>query len=92
MLRGAALIADFGSGMYLAGFVGDDIYPVFPSVVGMLKMLCMLVGMDLKDSTSLIVFFGNGSARLVLLVTMITSAFRCFKLPQVQFLRLWTSL
>ena len=35
----------------------------------------------------------GGSTRLVLLVTMhITSAFRCLEVPQVQFLRLWTSL
>ena len=45
-------------------------YAVFPSVVGMLKMLCILVGMDLKDSTSLIVFFGNGMCMAGLLVTL----------------------
>ena len=55
---------------HLVGFAGDDIYAVFPSVVGMLKMLCILVGMDLKDSTSLFVFFGNGMCRAVLLVTL----------------------
>ena len=36
---------------YLAGYAGDDIFAVFPSVVvGMLKMLGILVGMDQKDS------------------------------------------
>ena len=35
-------------------------HAVFPSVVGMLKMLAILVGMDQRDSTSLVVFFGNG--------------------------------
>ena len=38
----------------------DAIHAVFPSVVGMLKMLGTLVGLDEKDSTSLVVFFGKG--------------------------------
>ena len=47
---------------YLAGFAGDDICAVFPSVVGMLKMRRILVGMNLKDSTSL-VFFSSGMCK-----------------------------
>ena len=51
-----------------AGFAGDDIYAVFPSVVGTLKMLRILVGV--KDSVSLIVFIGKGMCRAVVLVTL----------------------
>ena len=48
---------------YLAGFAGDDIFAVFPSVVvGMLKMRCILVGMDLKDKSGMC---KAGSARYV---------------------------
>ena len=42
---------------------------VFPSVVDMLKIFGILVGMDQKDSTSLVVFYG--SFWLVLLVAML---------------------
>ena len=35
-------------------------HAVFPSVVDMLKMLGILVGMVQKDSSSLVVLFGNG--------------------------------
>ena len=45
-------------------------HAVFPSVLGMLKMLGILVGMDQNDSTSLIVFFCNGTRRAGLLVTL----------------------
>ena len=45
----AALVVDCGSGMFMAGFAGEDaICAVFPMVVGRPKMLGILVGMDPK--------------------------------------------
>ena len=43
---------------------------LLPFCVNMLKMLGILVGMDLKDNTSLVVFFGNGMCKAGLLVTL----------------------
>ena len=51
-------------------FLVTIFYAVFSSVVDMLKILGILVGMDQKDSTSLVVFFGNGMCRAGLLVTL----------------------
>ena len=48
--RGAAVVADNGSGMCKAGFAGDDApRAVFPSIVGRPKMPGIMVGMDQKD-------------------------------------------
>ena len=47
----ATLITDFGSGMCLAGFAGDDIFhAVFPFVVERPRMLGVMAGMAQKDS------------------------------------------
>ena len=44
-------VVDSGSGMCFAGFVGEDAFcAVVPLVVLRPKMLCILVGMDRKDS------------------------------------------
>ena len=51
-------------------FLVTIFYAVFPSVVDMLKILGILVGMDQKDSTSLVVFFGIGMCRAGLQVTL----------------------
>ena len=46
-----ALVVDNGSGMYKAGFAGDDApRAVFPSIVGRPKHPGIMVGMDQKDA------------------------------------------
>ena len=45
-------------------------HAVFPAAIDMLKMLGILVGMDQKDSTTFVVFLGNGMCRAGLLVTL----------------------
>merc|ERR1711887_1518 len=47
----AALVVDNGSGMYKAGFTGDDApRAVFPSIVGRPRHQGVMVGMGQKDS------------------------------------------
>ena len=45
------LVIDSGSGMFKAGFAGDDVpRALFPSIVGKIKNIGKMVGMNIKDS------------------------------------------
>ena len=67
----AALVVDMAVACACLVLLGDDTFrAVFTSVVDMLKMLGILVGMDQKDSSSLVVLFGNGTCRAGLLVAL----------------------
>ena len=52
--------SSFQAAACVAGFPGDDISHCVPFCLDMLKMLGILIGMDQKDSTSLVVLFGYG--------------------------------